>query len=492
MANIRIASSQAVVDQGHLLNLASSSTGSLDGVVDSALKLNYAINSNYYYFSSWSLAGNTLRTTFSNGATQTYTGTLSDPSAYSGTANVSNVSFNLPNAATVSESGSLNYVWQVGSNKSLTFATTTGQINSYAFTTHFPVTSSSYNAVFGNSEAIINGNIAYDSNNNVTGTVASISMAADKYLKSALITGNFSIAGNASSIGQGLAKSSVSGNLTSYSETYYDGSTYSVDGLGGGVYIQNGQAIDAKLLANSSNFPGDDIISIQLPNKIYENLSMASGNGNDALTLKGGGGMLSTNAGPGNDSITLLDHGHQVDGGIGFDTLIYQSSSTNNHLTLNKDGSAQVTDSTGSDSLTNVERIQFTDKTVALDINATAGQAYRIYQAAFNRTPDNGGLKYWIGIMDSGVSLSTVSSGFIGSAEFQKLYGTNPTNELFVTKLYDNVLHRTPDSGGYNYWVSLLNSGGIDKISTLVNFSESNENQAGVIGVIQNGIDLFS
>ena len=31
----------------------------------------------------------------------------------------------------------------------------------------------------------------------------------------------------------------------------------------------------------------------------------------------------------------------------------------------------------------------------------------------------------------------------------------------------------------------------IDKISTLINFSESPENQAGVIGVIQNGIDLF-
>jgi hypothetical protein len=61
-----------------------------------------------------------------------------------------------------------------------------------------------------------------------------------------------------------------------------------------------------------------------------------------------------------------------------------------------------------------------------------------------------------------------------------------------VTKLYDNVLHRAPDTGGYNYWVGLLNSGAIDKTSTLVNFSESNENQAGVIGVIQNGIDLIN
>ena len=181
-----------------------------------------------------------------------------------------------------------------------------------------------------------------------------------------------------------------------------------------------------------------------------------------------------------------------IDGGLGLDTSNYIKPSAIYHITRNADGSATVFGNGLSDTLVNIERLQFSDKTIALDINGTAGQAYRIYQAAFNRTPDNGGLKYWIGIMDSVVSLSTVSSAFIASAEFQQLYGTNPTNEVFVTKLYDNVLHRAPDADGYKYWVDLLNTGGIDKTSTLVNFSESNENQAGVIGVIQNGIDLFN
>jgi hypothetical protein len=131
-------------------------------------------------------------------------------------------------------------------------------------------------------------------------------------------------------------------------------------------------------------------------------------------------------------------------------------------------------------------------RTVALDISGTAVQAYRVYQAAFNRTPDNGGLKYWIGLMDGGLLLPAVSSAFIASAEFKVLYGANPTNEVFVSKLYDNVLHRTPDISGYNYWVGLLNASKIDNISTLINFSESAENQAGVIGVIQNGIYLLN
>jgi hypothetical protein len=175
----------------------------------------------------------------------------------------------------------------------------------------------------------------------------------------------------------------------------------------------------------------------------------------------------------------------------GLDSLLIEDKSSNYKLS-NKFSHWLLEKNQGQDKLVGIERVIFADKQVALDIDGTAGQAYRVYQAAFNRTPDNGGLKYWIGLMDGGVSLPTVSSAFIASAEFKTLYGSNPTNELFVSKLYDNVLHRTPDAGGYNYWVGLLNTNKIDNISTLINFSESTENQAGVIGVIQNGIELLN
>ena len=218
-----------------------------------------------------------------------------------------------------------------------------------------------------------------------------------------------------------------------------------------------------------------------------------AGNGNDSVvgsnnsdTLYGDAGNDTLAGGAGNDAI---------DGGSGVDTATHSSRSKSNY-TVSQSGSTYiVTDKTGvdgTDTLTNIERIQFSDMTVALDISGIAGQAYRVYQAAFNRTPDNGGLKYWIGLMDGGYTLAGVASGFIASAEFKTLYGSNPTNELFVSKLYDNVLHRTPDEGGYNYWVGLLNTNKIDSISTLINFSESTENQAGVIGVIQNGIELLN
>jgi citrate synthase len=65
-------------------------------------------------------------------------------------------------------------------------------------------------------------------------------------------------------------------------------------------------------------------------------------------------------------------------------------------------------------------------------------------------------------MMDGGTNLPSVASGFIASNEFKTLYGANPTNYQFVTKLYSNVLGRAPDAGGFNYWVGLLNNKQID------------------------------
>jgi hypothetical protein len=182
-------------------------------------------------------------------------------------------------------------------------------------------------------------------------------------------------------------------------------------------------------------------------------------------------------------------------GYAGVDTAVFSGNRADYTLAINPNSSIvtdRVAGRDGQDTLVGIERLEFVKETLALDIDGNAGQAYRIYQAAFNRTPDNAGLKYWIGLMDGGVSLPTVSSAFIAGGEFKALYGANPTNEVFISKLYDNVLHRAPDAGGYNYWVDLLNTGKISNISTLINFSESAENQAGVIGVIQNGIELFN
>ncbi|MEO3386301.1 DUF4214 domain-containing protein [Mesorhizobium sp. CAU 1741] len=134
-----------------------------------------------------------------------------------------------------------------------------------------------------------------------------------------------------------------------------------------------------------------------------------------------------------------------------------------------------------------VDRLAFLDGYLAFDFDGVAGQSYRIYQAAFDRTPDTAGLSYWIDDMDAGTTLLDVAAGFIASAEFQAVYGVNPTAAEFVSKLYLNVLGRDGEAAGLAYWEGQLNAG-VSMAQVLASIAESDENKAGVAGAIEDGI----
>jgi len=146
----------------------------------------------------------------------------------------------------------------------------------------------------------------------------------------------------------------------------------------------------------------------------------------------------------------------------------------------------------GQADLYQVERIRFSDSSLALDLAGNAGKAYRVYKAAFARDPmagDKAGLGYWISNIDKGMDMIEVAARFIDSPEFRGLYGQNPSNADFLTKVYTNVLGRTPDQGGYNWWLNELNNNPTKtKAKVLADFAESGENQAGVASLIGNGI----
>jgi hypothetical protein len=141
------------------------------------------------------------------------------------------------------------------------------------------------------------------------------------------------------------------------------------------------------------------------------------------------------------------------------------------------------------DTLVSVERLQFSDASVAFDVNGNAGAAYRLYQAAFDRAPDAAGLGYWISMLDSGqASLDQVSAGFASSKEFADLYGANASDSQFVQQLYQNVLHRPAEADGYAFWLDAIEEHGVARADVLSHFSESVENQVQVVANIQDGM----
>lgn len=139
-------------------------------------------------------------------------------------------------------------------------------------------------------------------------------------------------------------------------------------------------------------------------------------------------------------------------------------------------------------------RLRFADTAVAFDLDGNPGQAYRIYQAAFNRKPDLAGLGFHLNAMDVGTPLVQISQNFIDSAEFSATYGAL-NNVDFVTRLYANVLRRLPDTAGLDYWVGNMEASNpaarLRRADVLKEFSESPENKKLVLPAIANGIEYI-
>lgn len=99
----------------------------------------------------------------------------------------------------------------------------------------------------------------------------------------------------------------------------------------------------------------------------------------------------------------------------------------------------------------------------------------RLYRAAFGRLPDQGGFDFWFDEYRAGRwSLPRMASFFAESEEFIARNGST-SNQAFVEELYRNVLGRDGEPGGVGYWTGRMD-GGMTRGTLLLRFSESPEN----------------
>ncbi|MBY0238989.1 MAG: DUF4214 domain-containing protein [Burkholderiaceae bacterium] len=171
-----------------------------------------------------------------------------------------------------------------------------------------------------------------------------------------------------------------------------------------------------------------------------------------------------------------------IQGGAGRDTVVYAQAVGAYRVSATPGGVVveDVVGGGGLDTLFNVERVLFAGSALAFDASGGAGQIYRLYQAAFDRMPDAGGLGYWIAQRDKGATLDAIAAGFAASAEFHAMMGAAPSGAEVAARLYQHVLHRAPDAAGLAYWSAVLGSqpGTALTGAVLASFSESPENQA--------------
>jgi dipeptidyl aminopeptidase/acylaminoacyl peptidase len=100
-------------------------------------------------------------------------------------------------------------------------------------------------------------------------------------------------------------------------------------------------------------------------------------------------------------------------------------------------------------------------------------QIVRLYEAAFLRAPDPGGLAHWLAQYRGGRSLPAIATDVAASSELRARFG--PLDDrAYVRQLYLNVLRREPDVAGWAFWERALRSGA-SRGWVMVGFSDSAE-----------------
>ena len=195
----------------------------------------------------------------------------------------------------------------------------------------------------------------------------------------------------------------------------------------------------------------------------------------------------------GNDSLTSSSNNELFDGGAGIDTVIFTGKFSNYSFTRTStsiDLDDQRTSSNdGTDSLSNIEYIQFADQTVEeskVDIVKTYSGNFSDYKF-YNKGNGVYQIKTDSGYDDiTGLPLLTFTGEVISSSfrdvsaivdikgTFDQVTGLN-TDSGKMFRLYNASFKRLPDPDGLKYWIGKYSSGENDERAVASSFLVSAE-----------------
>jgi hypothetical protein len=178
-----------------------------------------------------------------------------------------------------------------------------------------------------------------------------------------------------------------------------------------------------------------------------------------------------------------------IDGGAGIDTVFF-SGALSSYSIAHTAGGVTVSGNSQTADMVNVERLYFSDMSVALDMSGHAGTVAKLIAAVFGSSFLSNSQYVGIGLnlMDSGMSESALADLAVHTTLFQSLAGST-SNTDFVKLVYHNVIGTDPSAGELATYVGMLNSGQQTQASLAVMAAETSQNQAHLVGV-QGGIDF--
>ena len=193
------------------------------------------------------------------------------------------------------------------------------------------------------------------------------------------------------------------------------------------------------------------------------------------------------NGSAGNDLLNGNAINNIIDGGAGIDTLqlsgLSKGAATLAHVGINWTLSSM---STGTDTLTNVERIQFQDTKLALDLDGHAGQVAKLLGAVFGASAVANKAYVGIGLsyLDSGMSYDALAALAVG------VTGKSSPADV-VNLLWSNVVGAAPTAAQAKPFIDMLNSGiSIGALTTMAADTAINQGNINLVGLSQTGLEF--
>ena len=200
-----------------------------------------------------------------------------------------------------------------------------------------------------------------------------------------------------------------------------------------------------------------------------------------ADTFVGNGANNSLTGGGGDDT---------VDGAGGIDTAVF-TGARNAYVIAGSGSGRSVADGTsgrdGTDSLTNIERLKFSDGSLALDLDGNAGKVAKILGAVFGAASI--ARKDFVGIglsiIDGGMNYEDLCALAVKAAG-------KSTNADVVELLWSNVVGGSIPADQKANFVGLLDKGmTIGRLTSIAADTTLNTEKIGLIGLAQTGIEYL-
>jgi hypothetical protein len=176
-----------------------------------------------------------------------------------------------------------------------------------------------------------------------------------------------------------------------------------------------------------------------------------------------------------------------LDGSTGIDTAIYSDSFRDFTLTKGTDSWA-ITTSDESDSLVNIERLQFTNTNVALDLDGNAGKTAKLLGAILgaegvsNKVYVGAGLYF----LDSGMTYEELMQ-----VALDVVLGANPSSSSVVDLLWTNIVGPPTPADDLGQYSALIDNGTYTAAELAVAAADHNLNTTNIdlIGLSQTGLE---